>query len=345
MIRRHARWWFSALALAAAFVAVGGPGASAEDAASFYKGKTIRFIVSTGPGGGFDAYARMLAPHIEKATGATVVVQNMPGAGGLVANNHVYAEKSDDSLTMMILNGNNAAMAQLVGDPAVKFDTTKFNILGLIVTSPWMWLASPKSKMQKLDDFLKPGVQITWSGSGQMGGISDGAAVTCEALKLNCKIVRGYNGSAQGALALARGETDAMYVSDGSANNYVKNGSAKAVVAVTHDRSDYFPKVPTVFEAIKLTPEAKWWFDFRAAIDNIQRMLAMPPDVPKAHVAYMQQVMKKILTDPAVIAEGKKTQRFINYKDPATVKKMIDTVLVSTTPEQKKKVKTVILRE
>jgi tripartite-type tricarboxylate transporter receptor subunit TctC len=345
MLSRYGRHLFRALAMAVMAVALPVPDASAQDAASFYKGKTVRFIVSTGPGGGFDAYARMLAPHIEKATGATVVVQNMPGAGGLVANNHVYTEKADDSLTMMILNGNNAAMAQLVGDPAVKFDTTKFNILGLIVTSPWMWIASPKSKMQKLEDFLKPGAQITWSGSGQMGGISDGAAVTCEALKLNCKIVRGYNGSAQGALALARGETDAMYVSDGSANNYVKNGSAKPVVAVTHDRSAYFPNVPTVFEAIKLKPEQKWWFEFRAAIDNIQRMLAMPPNVPKAHVAYMQQVTKKILTDPAVIAEGKKTQRFIEYKDPATVKKMVDTVLVSTTAQQKKTVKEVILRE
>lgn len=344
MLSRLGRKLFVPLALAAAAMLSLGGGASAQDAAAFYKGKQVKFFVSTGPGGGFDAYARMIAPLIEKEIHANVVVQNMPGAGGLVANNHVYGA-SGDSLTMMILNGNNAAMAQLVEDPSVRFDTSKFGILGLVVTSPWMWIASPKSKMQSLDDFLKPGAQITWSGSGQMGGISDGAAVTCEALKLNCRIVRGYDGSAQGALALARGETDAMYVSDGSANNYVKNGSAKAIVAVTTDRSAYFPDVPTVFEAIKLTPEAQWWFEFRSAIDNIQRMLAMPPNVPQEHLAYMQQVVKKILTDPAVIADGKKTQRFIEYKDPATVKKMIDTVLVSTTPAQKKMVKEVILRE
>ena len=212
-------------------------------------------------------------------------------------------------------------------------------------TSPWMWIASPKSPMKTLGDFLKPGAKITWSGSGQMGGISDGAAVTCEALKLNCKIVRGYNGSREGALALARGETDAMYVSDGSANSYVKAGNAVPVVAVTTDRSSYFKDTPTVFEAIKLSPEAKWWFEFRSAVDDIQRMLAMPPGVPKEHLAHMQQVVKKVLTDPKVIADGQKTQRFIDYKDPQTVQKMIATVLVSITPAQKKLVKEVVLRE
>jgi tripartite-type tricarboxylate transporter receptor subunit TctC len=344
MFATMARKLSAALALAAVAVLCLGGDVSAQDAAAFYKGKQVKFIVSTGPGGGFDAYARMIAPLIEKEIGANVIVQNMPGAGGLVANNHVFSA-AGDSLTMMILNGNNAALAQIVEDPSVRFDLPKFSFLGLVVTSPWMWIASPKSPMQTLDDFLKPGAKITWSGSGQMGGISDGAAVTCEALKLNCKIVRGYDGSAQGALALARGETDAMYVSDGSANNYVKAGNAKPVVAVTTERSAYFPQTPTVFEAIKLTPEAKWWFEFRAAVDDIQRMLAMPPNVPKEHLAYMQQVVKKVLTDPKVIEEGRNTQRFIDYKDPETVKKMVDTVLVSITPAQKKMVKEVILRE
>jgi tripartite-type tricarboxylate transporter receptor subunit TctC len=178
-----------------------------------------------------------------------------------------------------------------------------------------------------------------------MGGLSDGAAVTCAALKLNCGIIRGYQGSAQGALALARGETDAMYVSDGSANNYVSNGDAKAVATISTERSRYFPKLPTIFEAVKLTPDQKWWFEFRAAVDNVQRTLAMPPNVAPDRLAYMQKVAKKILTDPKVIAAGEKTQRYIDYRDPAQVKKMIETVLVSITPEQKKHAKDVILKE
>jgi tripartite-type tricarboxylate transporter receptor subunit TctC len=319
------------------------PPAAAEDAAAYYKGKTVKFIVPTPPGGGFDAYARMIAPLVEKETGATVVVQNTPGAGGLIAANAMYAA-SGDALMMGIVNGNAAAMAQIVDDPAARLDMAKFSFLGLITTSPWVWLASPKSKMQKLEDFQKA-AKIIWSGSGQMGGLSDGAAVTCEALKLKCQIIRGYQGSAQGALALARGETDAMYVSDGSANNYVANGDAKPVATISTERSRYFPDLPTIFEAVKLNPEQKFWFELRAAVDNVQRTLAMPPKVAPDRLAYMQKVAKKILTDPAVIEDGNKTERYINYKSPEDVKKMVDTILVKITPEQKKKVKEVILRE
>ncbi|MCD6073689.1 MAG: extra-cytoplasmic solute receptor family protein [Rhodospirillales bacterium] len=318
--------------------------AAAQDAAAFYKDKTLKFIVSTGPGGGFDSYARMLAPLIAKELDATVVVQNMPGGGGIVATNSVYSQ-SGDALLFMILNGNAAGLAQLIGDPSVRFDVTKFGILGLITSSPWMWLGSPLSPLKTAEDFLKPGAKSSWGGSGQMGGISDGAAVTCEALQMNCKVVRGYNGSAQAALALARGEVDAMYVSDTSAASYVKSGGAKPILAVSDERSPFFPDVPTVFEALKLTPEQKWWFEFRSAIDDIQRMMAMPPNVPADRLAHMRKVVAKVLTDPAVIAEGEKTGRPIKFRNPAAVEKMINTVLVSGTPAQKEKAREVILRE
>jgi len=315
-----------------------------NDARAFYAGKTIRFIVSTGAGGGFDAYTRMIAPLLERELNATVVVQNMPGGGGLVSANHIYAA-TGDPLQLIILNGNSVALGQLVDDPSVRFDLPKFSILGLVTTSPWVWIASPKSKMQSVQDFLAPGARSVWAGSGQMGGISDGAAVVCEALKMNCNIVRGYTGSAQGALALSRGEADAMYVSDTSARNYVDTGGAKPIVTVSNERSRFFPDLPTVFETLPLTDEQKWWFEFRAALDDLQRVLAMPPGVPASQLALMRETLRKILTDPAVIAEGEKTQRYIDFKDAPTVEKMIATVLGSITPEQKAKAREVILRE
>jgi len=333
----------SGLFIAVAFLAAAAP-AAAQDTRAFYKGKTIRFVVHVGPGGGFDAYARMLAPLIEKELDATVVVQNMPGAGGLIAYNHVYAAAGDGTV-LHILNASGAALSQLLGEPNVRYDVAQYTVLGIIVASPWMWLASPRSPMQTLQDFTKPGAKVSWAGVGQIGGLSDGAAVTCEALKLTCRIVRGYEGSAQAALALARGETDAMYVSDGSANSYVKAGNAKPVVAVSTVRSSYFKDVPTVFEALPLSPEAKWWFEFRSAIDDVQRVLVMPPNVPKEQAALMEEVVRKILTDPAVIEEGRKTQRFIDYKDAAATRKMIGTVAGNLSPQERTKVKDVLMRE
>ena len=87
--------------------------ADAQDPAAFYKGKTVKFVVGFGTGGGFDAYARMIGPPLAKALDGTVVVENQPGAGGIIALNRVAASPAD-GLTMMIVDGTPAALGQLV---------------------------------------------------------------------------------------------------------------------------------------------------------------------------------------------------------------------------------------
>jgi tripartite-type tricarboxylate transporter receptor subunit TctC len=324
--------------------AVWGAPAHAADGAAFYKGKTIKFIVGYGTGGGYDTYARMLAPHLAKVMDATVIVQNQPGAGGLVALNGVY-NSAGDGTQIMIVNGTAAGLSQLVGDSNVRYDLTKMGNLGVVSSSPWIWVSGPKSSFTTLKDFLKPGAKPIWGGGGQIDGLSDGAAITCLALKLDCKIVRGYEGSAQVALALARGEVDALYVSDTSANNYVKAGNAKAILTMSRDKSQFFPNLPSVFDAVKLTNDQKWWFDFRATLDDLGRILVAPPGLPKEQLAYLQQTVRKVLADPEVIAEGAKSQRYISYRDPAKTVKMLGTVLTNITPAQKKMLTDAVMKE
>src|SRR3954469_839578 len=86
---------------------------------AFFAGKTVRFVVGFGPGGGYDAYARMLAPYLSKNLGATVIVENRPGAGGLVALNGVYMAPPD-GLTIMIVNGTGAAFSQLTDEKGAR---------------------------------------------------------------------------------------------------------------------------------------------------------------------------------------------------------------------------------
>jgi tripartite-type tricarboxylate transporter receptor subunit TctC len=316
----------------------------AQDGAAFYKGKTIKFLVGYGTGGGYDAYARMLAPHFAKAMDATVVVQNQPGAGGLVALNGVYNSPGDGT-QIMIVNGTAAGLSQLVGDPNVRYDLTKVSNLGVVSSSPWIWVSGPKSSLTTAQDFLKPGAKPIWGGGGQIDGLSDGAAITCLALKLDCKIVRGYEGSAQVALALARGEVDALYVSDTSANNYVKAGNAKAILTMSRDKSQFFPDLASVFDAVKLTDDQKWWFDFRATLDDLGRILVAPPSLPKEQLAYLQETVRKVLADPEVVAEGAKTNRYIGYRDPAATAKMLGSVLTNITPAQKKTLTEAVMKE
>jgi len=271
----------SALALTLA-ISLGGQTSQAQDAAAFYKGKTVKIMVGYGPGGGYDAYARMIAPHLDKALGASVIVENQPGAGGANALNRVFAGQPD-GLTLMIVNGTAAALGQLLEQEGVRYDLAKLEHLGIVSSSPWMWLVSPTNPIVRTPaEAVKLNKLIRWGGTAPTDGLADGAAVACEALKLTCKVVIGYKGSAEVALAVQRGEMDAEYVSDTSANNYVKSGQAIAVAAMGRSKSRFFPDVPTVFEALKLTPEQEQWFDFRTDLDDLGRILVTTPGIDRS---------------------------------------------------------------
>lgn len=331
--------WRAAL-LALAMVGVGATVAQAAEA-DFFKGKTVNLIVGYAPGGGYDVYARMIAPFLAKALDATVVVQNQPGAGGMIALDRLY-NASPDGLQMMLVDGTAASMAQLLGEPGARYDLAKLGHLGLVTASPYIWLVTPSSPIKTPADAMKFGKKIRWSSTGPMDGLSDGAALTCEALKLDCQVILGYPSSNEAAIAVSKGEMDAIYVSETSANNYVKSGADRAVATMSRKRSRFFPDLPTIFEAVKLTPEQQWWFDFRSNVDNLGRILVVPPGMAPARLAFLQQAVKTALTDPKLIADGERTQRYIDYQDPEATRKMAVSVVSELTPEQKKRVKTVV---
>jgi tripartite-type tricarboxylate transporter receptor subunit TctC len=310
---------------------------AAQNEAAFFKDKTVRLIVPFGPGGGFDAYARMLAPHIGGRLGAKVVVENQPGAGGVSALNKFVAS-TPDGLQIMLIQGNGVGSAQLAGQSSVRFDLAELGYLATVAASPWMWLVEPKSKIRNLPEALAFPGRIRWGATGPMDGQADGATFTCEVLKLRCQVILGYKGSRDVSLALARSELDAMYVSDTSAANYVKAGSANPVMAVGRKRSEFFPDIPTIFEAAKLTGEAEWLIDFHSSLEDLGRILVTPPKLPPARLAYLQDVVKAVLTEKAVVEEGRKRYRFIDFEDAETTRKRVMSVIRDLTPAQRKRV-------
>ena len=124
--------------------------------------------------------------------------------------------------------------------------------------SPWVWLGGPNATIDTPKKAVEAKKRFMWPGSGPIDGISDGAAFTCEALRLDCRIVMGYPGSNEAAMAVTRGEMDMIYVSDTSANNYVKAGNNKAVANMGRVKSRFFPNLPTIFEALPLDADQQW---------------------------------------------------------------------------------------
>ncbi len=327
--------------LAVGAMSLATPSAAQSDEAEFFKGKTIRFVVGFGPGGGYDLYARMIAPALSKQLGGTVVVENQPGAGGITALNRVFTS-APDGLTVMIANGTGAALAQLINQPGVRFDITKVGHLGTVSIEPWMWLVSKDSPIKTIEDAFKLGRPVNWSASGPMDGLSDGALFTCEALKLPCKVVTGYKGSRDAALAVMRNEMDSLYIADTSALNYTNTGDSRVIASVNRKRSRFYKDIPTVFEAFKVPPENAWLIDFHAAIEDLSRIIVLPPGMSASRLSHMQNAVKTVLTDKDFIAEGEKSQRYIHFVDAPTTQTAVGKVVSNLTEEQLKTVRRII---
>lgn len=307
----------------------------------FLKGATVRFVVGYAPGGGYDFYARMLAPHFAKRTGATVVVENKPGGGGTTSLNQLFRAKPD-GLTMQMLNGESAVIAQLTKQPGVAYDMTKVSIYGRVLEEPSYVIVNPKWP-DTMKEIVATGKKIKFSAGSRTDNLGDWAAVVCEGLRMNCQIITGYKGSKGASLAVMNGEADALTISESSAINYAKGGKTKLVVTVGHTRSPKRPNIPTVYEMFQLTPEGKWWFDFRLGIKAIGRVIVGTPGIPQDRLSYLQKVWREILTDPAVIAEGAKTSHDVEYEAPD---KLDVKSLLERLPAQKlKEVQEVILKK
>lgn len=333
----------AALAIACAVLAQALTSAArAQDAEeTYFKGKTVRLIVGYSPGGGYDLYARMIAPYMAKALQANVIVENQPGAAGMTALNKLYTSPAD-GLQIMLAGGTAASMAQLVGEPGARYDLAKVGYLGLVSKSPYVWVVAPNSKIQVPADAAKLGTKIVWGATGPMDGLSDGASFTCEALALECKVIIGFKSTNEVALAIARGEIDAIYTSDPAAINYVKAGTARAVATMAPTRSRFFPDLPTIYEAVQLKPDQQWWFDFRANVDNLGRILIVPPGMAEPRLAFLQKAAKQALSDPELIAEGTRSQRIVDYQDPESTRAMAVSVVGSISAERRQHIRNVV---
>jgi tripartite-type tricarboxylate transporter receptor subunit TctC len=325
------------LSLAACWAVSGSPVRADDSEKAFYAGKTVRMAVGSGVGGGYDVFTRLIAPYLAKTLGTTVVVENVPGAGGLLSLNKLYIAPPD-GLQISLVNGTMAAFAQLMGEQAARFDMTKFSYLATVGAPPGLWLVGPNSPIREVQQALDAKMKWRWASAGGTSGLGIGAAFTCEALKLDCHVVQGYKASSDAGLSVTRGEMDALYVPESSANNFVKAKQNWALATVARKKSRFFQDRPTIFEAAKIDADGIWLLDFFANIEGLGRLLMAPPGIPPARLAYLQAAVKETLHNAQLIADGERMERIIEYLDPATTHQNVVTVVSSVTPEQKARV-------
>jgi len=206
-----------AVAVPFAFALVTLP-AHADDVADFYKGKRVNMIVSYGPGGGYDVYARVLARYIGRHIpgNPTIVVQNMPGAGSLRGANYIYNVAPKDGTAFGTFARNMALLGLLKTGQNVQFDPTKFTWLGSsasFANDAYVLLLRKDAKVKTVEDARRPGGPPILIGSTAEGASSDAMGVVLrEMLGFNVKLIPGYTDSGVLFLAIERGEIEGRTV-------------------------------------------------------------------------------------------------------------------------------------
>ena len=330
----------AAIFLFCAFTASAG----AETAAEFYKGKVVKLIVGYSAGGGYDAYARFLAPHLEKRLGARVVVENRPGGGGNLALNQVAAARPD-GLNIMLIGAAIASFSQIVEAEGVRYQVGRLGFLGRVSDEKRILMISSEASFESFGDLLNASRPVRFGGTSRTATIAAGSAFVAEALGLDAQIIVGYKGSKEIALAAIRGEIDGFIPSDGSARHYGKEKGLRPFAVLSRERSPLLPDVPTVFELTELSPQQAWWIDYCDSLFGLGRALVTTPDLPADRLAFLQQAVRDVLTDPAVIAEADAAKRPVSYGTPELAKQMINRLMDELSDEELARVRYVALEK
>ncbi|HEY6368516.1 MAG TPA: tripartite tricarboxylate transporter substrate-binding protein [Candidatus Binatia bacterium] len=317
---------FSLLATALMSSLVLATGARADD---FYKGKTIRIVVGFSAGGGFDTYARAIARHMAKHIPGepAIVVENMTGAGSLIAANHVYKVAKPDGLTIGHFIGG-LFLGQVLGQKGIEFDARKFEFIGAPITDHVVCAMTKASGMTSVEKWMASKTPV------KMGGIAPGTSTPDNAtrifkvaLGLPIQLVTGYKGTADVRLAAESGEiAGGCWGWDSVSVTWRKAlDSGDAVVVLQANRKTH-PDLPQVPQAIKLakSDEGRKMIEVGVHSDSdIVRTYTLPPGTPKDRVQLLRKAFDSTLKDSEFLAEAKKSRLNVDPVGPEAIEKDI----------------------
>lgn len=311
--------------------------ALAQTAAEFYDGKNIKFIVPYKPGGGYDEYGRMIAPYLEKYTGARVDIVNMPGAGGMKGANEIFNSPSD-GLTIGIINGSAMVTNEIAGIEGANYKVADYNFLGRVVADQRVLAVSTKSGLETYEDVLKSESPVLLGATGLGGSTYVDAVIVGTVMGNNQKVIHGFNSSSDVRQALLRGDIQGMWGSWGSARKGVAAGDFRIVTHSARDGDPNTPDIPSVFDYAAKTDDPAKAEEILVAWDALSavgRPVAAPPGVPEDRVEFLQQAFEKAMTDPEFVDKAKQSKRDLNYIDGAAMARLAKSA-TDLTPEIRK---------
>jgi len=304
--------------------------AAADPVANFFAGKTVRIVVGSAPGGGYDLYARHLSRHMGRHIpgNPTVIVQNMPGAGGLTATNFLYAKAPRDGTTFGIVQGT-LIYAQAGNSANAQFDMRKFGWLGSANNTSNICVFPKRTLPKDGKELLEREVII---------GTSAGSTELIPTLLNNLagtkfKMVRGFQSTTSVLLAIERGEVDGLcgWGWDGAQVNgrdFFARGVIQVGLECANERHPVLKErgVPFALDLVKSEKDRKV-MEFLFSYLVYVRPFIAPPELPDDRLKALQSAFKATLEDPEFLAEAEKGEVEIRYVSPEQVQAALAQVL------------------
>jgi tripartite-type tricarboxylate transporter receptor subunit TctC len=322
---------FAAAVISAVGVLCIEPANAQQAIADFYRGKQMKFVIRSEPGGGYDIYSRLIASHIGRHIpgNPTVIPQNMPGAGGLQAANYVgdIAPRDGTVLTMV---SQALTMDQALGfTPQFKADLRAFGWIGNLGDSnllTYVWHTSPVKRMEDAKTR-----QTTLGGSG-VGSVTTWLPLVYNnVLGTQFKVINGYRGANDVRLAMERGEVEGYAANPWSsllsANpELVKNRKLTFLVQIGLEKESDLPNVPLLSD-LASNNEQREILDYITTAFAVGRPIATTPGVPPERLMMLRKAFDATVVDPEFIKAAAKVGADIKPVHGDALQKLVHTVI------------------
>jgi tripartite-type tricarboxylate transporter receptor subunit TctC len=288
----------------------------ADDAAAleeFYGGNTITWVVATSPGGPFDTYARTIARYMPSYIPGEpeIIVENMPGAGHIVAMNHVYQAADRDGTVMGMATGG-LALQQLFGDDRIAFDMTELFYLGIPDRLGTRVLVARQEVVPEggFADIVEGASELVIGGSAPGSVQFDPAVLLRDVLGANVRVVAGYEGTAPLELAMEQGEIDAHF---GSFHSFLLTAADRleseewvilAKFAEADEGEPELADVPSVYDFAESARDKEMLYFGAGYPRSYVRLVFLPPDVPEERALALRTAFDQTLADEDFLAEA-----------------------------------------
>lgn len=292
------------------------PGLAAETPASL-AGKTIRVIVPVAPGGGLDLQSRALAPLLQSHIpgNPSVIVQNVAGAGGIVAGNLFMREQGPDPTILQCHIGH--PLYQLLG-LEIKYDVRRWQFLGGAKRDFMPIFQRAELPYGNISEWIQAKSPITWS-ADTLGSTVENPARIMRLAGAKMKIVSGYPGGTARLLAVLRGEADATPEVLTTAKPHLEAGKLKVVGRLIPPQIPGYPDAPYVLRAFPFSEEQKILYGVAEAPWHLQTCWLVREETPKGTVQVLRDAVRRAITSTEYESAMQKMQLGGDYMSPEEI--------------------------